>query len=97
MSPAPKKKRKGWRLGRDSYHKLWVCFQNGEKRTRYSIDWRHVYSKTRDPAIGMANFRKLIQTWGSTAKSLIIFNIETNTRVAQYFEGEEIEIEDDDP
>ncbi|WP_299243100.1 hypothetical protein [uncultured Aquimarina sp.] len=95
MKEETKKKRKGWRLGRDSYHKLWVLFQDGRKRTRYSIDWKHAYSKTRDPAIGFYNFRRMMKRWGMEARSVIIYNIKTNKRVAQYFEGEEIEIDDD--
>ncbi len=95
MNQQPKKKRKGWRLGRDSYHKLIVYFHNGNSRTRYSIDWRHAYSKTRDPAIGFANFRKLISKWGKAAKTVLIYHIATDTKVAHYFEGEEVEIDDD--
>jgi len=90
-----KKKRRGWRLIRDSYHKLWVRFGDGNTRTRYSIDWKHAYSKKRDPAIGFANFRKMIRGWGKKAKLIMIYSTATDQVVAKYVEGEEVDIGDD--
>ncbi len=97
MNEKPKKKRKGWKLGRDSFHVMRVYFKDQNKITRYSIDWHHSYSKTRDPAIGFANFKKMLKRWGENARTVLIYNISTDKKVAHYFEGEEIEIDDDDP
>ena len=88
MSTGVKKKKRGWRIQRDSYHKLCVRFEDGNKRTRYSIDWRHAYSKTRDPAIGFVNFRRMIKRWGARGKYIVIYNLATDSIVAKYYKNQ---------
>ncbi len=80
-----------WKLGRDSFHKLIVWFADGNTRTRYSIDWKHKYSKTRDPQIGLNRLYKMIAEWGAKAKTVEIYKNEYGTKsgevIERYFNG----------
>jgi hypothetical protein len=62
-----------FKMGPDSFHKLIVWFVDGNTRTRYSIDWRHRFSKTRDPKIGFERFYKRIRIWGERAQVVEIY------------------------
>lgn len=62
-----------WKLGRDSFHKMIVWFADGNRRTRYSIDWRHSLSKQRDPQIGFNRYYKKIHEWGERAVTIEIY------------------------
>lgn len=95
MKTNKKAKRKGWKLIRDSFHKMLVTFDDGTQITRYSVDWRHAYSKNRDPNIGFENYRKLMRKWGEKAKKIVIYNRASDTIVAKYYEGDEIDLDDD--
>lgn len=85
-----------FKLGKDSYHKLIVWFVDGNTRTRYSIDWRHRYSKTRDPQTGLNRFYKRIAVWGSRAQVVEIYvnNYGSNTgrKVERYEGGMKVEL-----
>jgi hypothetical protein len=88
-------RKKRWRLERDSFHLMRVYFKDGKKRTFYSRDWKHAYSSVRNPDIGFENYRKMIQKWGEDARTVLIYNIVTNTEVAKYYKGQEVSTADD--
>lgn len=79
----------GWKLKEDSFSKLAVWFQDGNKMYQYSLDWRHKYSG-RDREIGIARYKKSIAKWGSRAKSIHIYDLTTDTLIGKYYEGVEI-------
>jgi len=89
-------KQKGWKLIRDSFSKLVVWFKDGNVRTFYSIDWKHKYSKQRDPHIGLARLRKKLSEWGSKAGVAEIYDKASGNRIAKFYEGIEIEPKDDE-
>ena len=80
-----------FKLGRDSYHKMIVEFVDGNERTRYSIDWRHSYSRERDPQIGFDRLYKLLREWGHRVKTAKIYVNEYGTKngrlVEKYING----------
>ncbi len=92
----PKKKRRGWRIIRDSSHVMRVYFVDGAKRTFYSRDWRHAYSRNKDPSIGFWRYRKLVRFFGQRARTILIYHRKSNTLVAKYRKGEEVHIEDEE-
>lgn len=77
-----------WKLGQDSLSKMIVWFQDGNVRTMYSLDWRHKRSKTRDKAIGLERFNKLIKTYGASAINVEIYDKATGQRIAKFHKGE---------
>jgi len=81
--------KKGWKLGQDSATKLIVWFKDGNVRTMYSIDWKHRYSKTKDRQLGLARFRKKLKEYGPLAGTAEIYDKATGERIAQFYAGEE--------
>ena len=86
----------GWKLIRDSFSKLIVWFKDGNVRTFYSIDWKHRYSKQRDQNIGLARLRKKLSEWGSKADTAEIYDKTSGSRIAKFFEGTEVQSNDDE-
>ena len=62
-----------WELGKDSSYKLIARFNDGNVATRYSLDWKHKYSKNYDPDLGLAGLRKLISKYGSNSWKACIY------------------------
>ena len=89
-----------YKLGKDSFHKLIVWFVDGNARTRYSIDWKHRFSKTRDPQIGLNRFYKRIAVWGSQAQVVEIYvnnyGSKTGKKIERYEGGMKVEIKNTD-
>ena len=81
------KRKKGWKLGRDSHSKMIVWFKDGNIRTLYSIDWRHRYSRIRDKQIGLERYRKKIEEYGSLASVIEIYDLSTGSLIGKYYEG----------
>lgn len=86
----------GWKLIRDSFSKLIVWFKDGNVRTFYSIDWKHKHAKYRDRNIGLARLRKKVSEWGNKADTAELYDTSTGERIAKFYEGTEIELDDDD-
>lgn len=80
-----------WKLGQDSAYRLFAKFKDGNKVYRYSYDWRHRYSKTKDPALGLEGLRDLVRTYGTNAEVAVIYENKYGTRdgaeVERYIEG----------
>lgn len=79
-----------WKLGQDSFHVMRVVFIDGNKRTFYSIDWRHGYSKYRGPEIGLSRYRKKMGEWGNRAVWVSIYindGKNTGKLIEQYENG----------
>ncbi len=85
----------GWKLGRDSFTKLITWFKDGNVRTWYSLDWKHKYS-FRDRSIGMARHRSRLSKWGSQCGAAEIYDKATGEKIAKFYEGTEVELDDDD-
>lgn len=94
-----KKKRKRWNIHQHSKYKMVVYFKNKaainpkEKDTAcyfYSFDWKSGYSRHLDPEKGLAGFHKKIAEWGTKANFILIYDIETDTLIEKYFEGDPI-------
>ncbi|MBI3519520.1 MAG: hypothetical protein HY062_09220 [Bacteroidetes bacterium] len=85
-----------WKLGQDSFHKLIVWFVDGNKRTRYSIDWTHKYSRTRNQELGMKRLYKEVEKWGTRAQVVEIYeNIygtQNGPKVARFEFGMQVEL-----
>lgn len=79
---------KVWRLQHDSEHKMIVYFSNGDKRTFYSMDWKGVYSKVKDPSLGLIRFQKMIQNWGSQTTTILIYHIATDKLFHKFYKGQ---------
>lgn len=77
----------GWKLGKDSFSKAIAYFADGNKRTFYSLDWVHQFSKWRDRELGLRRLRKLILAWGSKAKVVVIYDTTSNEEIEKYNEG----------
>lgn len=80
-----------WKLGPDSAYRLFAKFKDGKKVYRYSYDWKHRYSKVKDPQMGLDGLRDLVQDYGSNAEIAVIYeNIYGTTNGAEierYIEG----------
>ncbi len=80
-----------WKLGQDSAYRLYAVFKDGNTVYRYSYDWRHRYSKTKDPERGLQGLRNLIRTYGANAEVAIIYENKYGTKdgavVERYIEG----------
>lgn len=94
MSEQPPKG--GWKLGRDSFSKMICWFKDGNIRTMFSIDWRHRYSKRRDRLIGLERFRKKIAEYGAKANTIEIYDKASGNKIAKYYEGTELTLDDED-
>jgi len=62
-----------WELKKDSSHKLIAWFNDGNSVTRYSLDWKHKYSKNYDPDLGLAKLRDLVNDYGTNARIACIY------------------------
>jgi hypothetical protein len=76
-----------WKLGPDSFSKCIVYFTDGNSRSFYSLDWRHRYSASRDKELGLHRLRKLIQKYGSLARTAIIYDKASGMEIEKYNEG----------
>lgn len=83
---------KGWKLKVDSETKMIVWFADGNIRTMYSIDWNYKFSKTKKREIGLARFYKKIEDYGEKATTIEIYDNHSGIRIAKFFKGEEIDI-----
>ena len=83
---------KGWKLKEDSETKMIVWFADGNIRTMYSIDWNYKFSKTKKREIGLARFYKKIEDYGLKATTIEIYDNRTGVRIAKFYKGEEIDI-----
>ncbi|MEO9870392.1 MAG: hypothetical protein ABJQ69_03755 [Ekhidna sp.] len=83
----------GWKLKRDSHFKMIVWFKDGNVRTMYSLDWRHKYAPL-DIKVGMGRLKKLIADYGSKANTAEIYELATGARIAKYFEGLDVGIDE---
>lgn len=81
----------GWKLGPDSAYRLYAKFKDGNKVYRYSYDWKHRYSKHKDPAKGLEGLRTLVQKYGANAEIAYIYENIYGTKngpvVEFYIEG----------
>lgn len=77
---------KGWKLQQHSFSKMIVWFEDGNIRTRYSIDWKHKYSQ-RDRAIGLNRFKQKIAEYGTRACSIEIYDLRTNQIIGKFYKG----------
>ena len=62
----------GWKLGRDSFTVLVAWFKDGNAITRFSLDWKHRFSKRRDRELGLSKLHSLVQKYGSNAITVFI-------------------------
>lgn len=62
-----------WKLGTDSTYRLFAKFKDGKKVYRYSYDWKHRYSKIKDPIKGLNGLRDLVRDYGANAEVAIIY------------------------
>ena len=83
---------KGWKLKEDSETKMIVWFADGNIRTMYSIDWNYKFSMTKKRETGLARFYKKIEDYGEKATTVEIYEMNTRTRIAKFYKGVEIEI-----
>ena len=82
-----------WKLKQDSSHVLRVKFIDGNKRTLYSMDWQHQFSKYKDPEMGLSRLRKKIGEWGYRAESVAIYindGKKTGNPIERYANGTKI-------
>ncbi len=80
--------KKGWKLGDDSSMKMIVWFKDGNVRTMYSIDWKHKFSKQKDPTLGLERFRKLVKKYGILAGTIAVYDKATGELLEKYYQGE---------
>ncbi|WP_025741943.1 hypothetical protein [Aquimarina pacifica] len=90
----PKKKDYGhYKLIRDSNYVMRVYFQDGRKRTFYSREWSSSYAKHNyHPSIGMTNYQKMIEEWGVTARTVLVYHRASDTLIAKYIRGRQVSI-----
>ena len=79
----------GWKLGVHSFTKMICYWKDGKPRLRYSIDWKHRYSRVRDREIGLKRFRNKVQEYGARADTIVIYDLETGELLEKYYEGVE--------
>lgn len=79
----------GWKLGRDSFSKMICWFKDGNRRTMFSLDWHHRYSKRRDRLIGLERFQKKANQYGKLASTIEIYDKETGEMITKYRDGVE--------
>ncbi len=60
---------------------------DGKTGTFFSRDWKHKFSKTRSPTLGLNRLRKLISKWNGQAKVAIIYELENRTEIERYYKG----------
>ena len=82
----------GWKLQRDSLSKLIVSFYDGNKRTFYSLDWRHKYSRVRSREQGIVRLRALVKKYGRKAGIADLYDLHTGEHLFKFFEGDEVEV-----
>ena len=75
MEKAPKD---GWKLKIHSFTVRTYWFKDGNCRTFYSMDWKHIFS-TRDRNIGLSNFKKKTLEYGSKIDFAIISENDSDT------------------
>jgi hypothetical protein len=76
-----------WKCGPDSLSKCIIYFPDGKGRLFYSLDWRHENSDIRDKELGLYRLRKLIQKYGSLARTSIIYDNVSRTEIERYYQG----------
>lgn len=82
MSRIPKG---GWKQERDSLSKLRVYFQDGQKRSFYSWDWKSRYDPSRDRQLGISGLEeRIIHKYQPQIKQAILYDMATNNEIKRY-------------
>jgi hypothetical protein len=76
-----------WKLKTDSLTKAILFATNGDKFTRYSMDWVHQNSKTRSKDLGLSRLRILIAKYASTTETAIIYDNISGEELEKYKSG----------
>lgn len=89
----------GWKLKRDSINVMVVWFTDGNKRTMYSLDWKHKFSPHKDETIGWLRFYNLKKRYGIRALGMLISKNDSDkphlrTLLKLFSRGREIPITD---
>lgn len=79
-----------WKIKEHSLYKMIVWFADGNIRTFYSLDWKNKYSQTRDATLGLRRLTSLAQTYGSRAKTIMLYQKRSNRLVAKFIDGVEV-------
>ncbi len=83
----------GWKQKRDSFSVARVYFKDGNKRTFYSWDWKHKYSKVRDREFGLRQLRnRIVKRYATSTDVIEIYDLQTGKLIEKYFEGQQVEI-----
>ena len=79
---------KKWKLKADSLSKLVIYFNDGNRRTFYSRDWRHSSSPDRDSLLGLNRLITLAGRYRHSTKAAAIYNLHTNEMIARHTDKE---------
>ena len=88
------KPKDGWVLKRDSASKLTVWFEDGNKRTFYSMDWRNKHARDYDKQLGIERLKALATKFGKQVKTAIIYNIATKKACYKWCNGQPVVLEE---
>lgn len=79
----------GYYDSKASLTKAVVWFRDGNIRTFYSADRKHINSKP-DMELGIERLQNLIVKWGSKVETAIIYNNQNGMELAKYKSGAKV-------